>query len=177
MSAHWPEYLKEVSGVLSGLQIVTLRKVALVPGYVRKTHLILTNEIATEPFKLSSQPQFCLHLNRYAVHTSRNNGDLIKQTHRERRLRVLPIFSGRPAICWTAVARGPIWLCAFGPAVLLGSTPRAAASLHIILAIFTAAGLTKLSPAVKGGFALAFSKQQINQHALLYYGSKFLLLK
>jgi len=33
MPSHWPEYLKEVSGVLSGLQIVALREVALVPGY------------------------------------------------------------------------------------------------------------------------------------------------
>jgi len=63
--------------------------------------LALTNETATELFKLSPQPQFYLNLNRCAVHTSWNNGDLIKQTHRERRLGVLPIFSGRAAICLT----------------------------------------------------------------------------
>jgi len=54
--------------------------------YVGKIHLVLAKEIATELFKLSAQPQFCLHLNRCADHTSRNNSDLIKQTHRERRL-------------------------------------------------------------------------------------------
>ena len=32
----------------------------------------------------------------------------------------------------------------------------AAASLHIILAMFTAAGLTRLSPTVQGPLALAF---------------------
>jgi len=107
--------------VLSGLQIVALREVALVPGSVRKSHLILTNDIATELFKLSAQPQFCLHLNCCALHISWNNGDLIKQTHRERRLRVLPIFSGRPAfvepaelgtyICgpWTSLVKMRIW--------------------------------------------------------------------
>jgi len=109
---------------------VALCEAALVYGHVTITQLVLAKEIAKELFKLSAQPQFCLHLNCCAVHTSRNNGDLIKQTHRERRLRVLPIFSGRPAIflspqslTHTAVVRGRIWLCAFGPAALLGSTP------------------------------------------------------
>jgi len=64
-------------------------------GYVRKTYLVFTNEIATELFKLSAQQQFSLNLNRCAVHTSQINADLIKQTHRERGLSVLPIFSGR----------------------------------------------------------------------------------
>jgi len=73
-------------------------------GYVRKIQLVLAKEIATELFKLSAQPQFYLHLNRCAVHTSLNNGDLIKQTHRERRLRVLSIFSGGPAIFLIGVA-------------------------------------------------------------------------
>jgi len=52
-------------------------------------------------------------------------------------------------------------------------------SLDIILAIFTAAGLTKLSPAVCGVLLLHFSEQQKKKHALalLYYGSKFLLQK
>jgi len=54
--------------------------------------------------------------------------------------------------------------------------PRAAARLHILLAIFTATGLTKLSPTV-WVFARAFSKQHNKKYALLYYGSKFLLLK
>jgi len=35
--------LKEVSGVLAGLQIVALREVAFVPGYVRKTQLVFSN--------------------------------------------------------------------------------------------------------------------------------------
>ena len=39
--------------------------------------------------------------------------------------------------------------------------PWATASLHIILAIFTAAGLTKLSPAVRGAFALAFFQETV----------------
>ena len=82
-----PSHLKEVSGVLSGLQIVALRETSLAPGYVKKTQLPLTNEIAVELFKLSAQSQFCLNLNRCALHTLSNNADLIKQTHRERRLR------------------------------------------------------------------------------------------
>jgi len=55
----------------------------------------------------------------------------------------------------------------------------AAASKHIILIIFTAAGLTKLSPDVqyKALLLLDFAKQHKKKHALLYYGSKFLLLK
>jgi len=68
--------------MLLGLQIVALRELPLVPGYVKKTQLALTNEIATELFKLSTQPQFCLKLICCAVHTSWNNGDLIKQTRR-----------------------------------------------------------------------------------------------
>jgi len=54
----------------------------------------------------------------------------------------------------------------------------ATASLHVILAIFTAAGLTKLSAAIycRTLLLLHFSKQQ-KRHALLYCGSKPLLLK
>jgi len=45
----------------------------------------------------------------------------------------------------------------------------AAASLHIILAIFTGAGLTKLSPTAKGAFALAFfqATEKVARTALL----------
>jgi len=51
------------------------------------------------------------------------------------------------------------------------------ASLHITQAIFTDAGLTKLSRCIEC-FALAFSKQQKKKHALLlYYGNKLLLQK
>ena len=53
---HWPE---EVSGVLAGSQIVALRDVSLVPGYVRKTQLVLTNEIVAYLLRLSVQPQLC----------------------------------------------------------------------------------------------------------------------
>jgi len=49
----------------------------------------------------------------------------------------------------------------------------ATALLHIILAIFTAAGLTKLSPV---RLLLHLSKQQKKKHALLYYGNKLLPL-
>jgi len=45
------------------LQIVVLRKVALSPSYVWKTQIVITNEIATEFFRLSVQPQLCLSLN------------------------------------------------------------------------------------------------------------------
>jgi len=90
----------------------------------------LANELATELFKLRAQPHFCRHLNRCAVYTSRNNGDFIKQTHRERRLKgianlqwVASNLSNTQSLTHAAVARGPIWLCAFGPAVLLGCTP------------------------------------------------------
>jgi len=48
-------------------------------------------------------------------------------------------------------------------------------SLHYLV-IFTAVGLTKLSPVVLGTFALPFF-QATEKYTLLYYGSKFLLLK
>ena len=51
--------------------------------------------------RTSAQRQLWLNLNRCAVRTSWNNGDLIKHTHRERRLRVLPIFCRRSVICLT----------------------------------------------------------------------------
>ena len=97
--------------------------------YVGKIHLVLAKEIATELFKLSAQPQFCLHLNRCAVHTSRNNSDLIKHTQRTQVKGIANLqwaasdFSNRQSLTHTAVVRGVIWLCAFGLAVMLGSTP------------------------------------------------------
>ena len=147
--------MKEVLDVLSGLQIMALREASLVPSYVGKTQLVLTNEIVTELFNLSTQLQFCLNLNRCAIHTLWNNGDLIKQTHRECRLRVLPIFSGQPAICLIRRA----WHMQLRPMdqssyvdlarqCCLVAHPWAAASLHTILVIFTAAGLTKFFPGV-----------------------------
>jgi len=73
------------------------------------------------------------------------------------------IFSGRPAICLTRRT----WHIELWPVDQSGyvhfagqccsvAHPWAAASLHIILAIFTAAGLNKFFPAVQGTFALAF---------------------
>jgi len=32
-------------------------------------------------------------------------------------------LSNPQSLTYTAAARGPIWLCAFGPAVLFGCTP------------------------------------------------------
>jgi len=58
MSDHWPE---EVSGVLSVAPILGLSEASLVPGYVRKPRLVLTNAITTELFRLSVQPQLCLN--------------------------------------------------------------------------------------------------------------------
>ena len=48
--------------MLSGLLIVTLGEVALMPGYVRKIQLQLTKKIATEVFKLSSETQLHFYL-------------------------------------------------------------------------------------------------------------------
>ena len=67
--------------MFAGLQVVALGEDALAPGFVRKTQLLLTGQIA------DVQPQLCLNLNRCAAKTSWNNGDFIKQMHRERRLR------------------------------------------------------------------------------------------
>jgi len=53
--------------MLSGLQIVALRELALVPGYLRKTQLVLT-KLAAELVKVSGEPQFCLNMNGCAVH-------------------------------------------------------------------------------------------------------------
>jgi len=63
--------------------------VVLAPGYVRKGHLVIIDKIAPECL-YSVQPQLSLNLNCRAVYTSRYNGDLIKQTHRERKLRAKP---------------------------------------------------------------------------------------
>jgi len=63
-----------------------LREVVLVPGYGRKTQLVLTKEIVAELFILNNQLQLCLNRNRCTVHTSWNNSDLIKQTGKECRL-------------------------------------------------------------------------------------------
>ena len=88
--------------------------------------MVVANELATELFNLSAQPQFCLNLNRCGVHTSWNDGDLITQTHRERHC---PSSVGgqrflSPAELGTCNC-GPwinLVICAFGSAVLLGCT-------------------------------------------------------
>jgi len=78
-----------------------------------------------------------------------NNDDLVKQTQRTQVNGIANLqwaasdLSNPQSLTHAAVARGPIWLCALGLTVLLGCTP-----LHIILAIFTAASLTKLSPGI-----------------------------
>jgi len=153
MSAHWPG--GSIGRVVGFADCGPLRGCMFVYGYVGKIQLVLAKEIATKLFKLSAQPQFFLHLNCCAVHTSRNNDDLIKQTHRERRLRVLPMFSGRPVIFLTGRAwHIQLWSVDQSGYVDLTQQlcsvahPWAAASLHIILAISKAAGLTKLFPAV-----------------------------
>jgi len=51
------------------------------------------------------------------------------------------------------------------------------ASLHIILGIYTAAGLTKLSAAASGAFTLAFFQATEKEVRNALYRSKFLLLK
>jgi len=121
--------MKEVLDVLSGLQIMALREASLVPSYVGKTQLVLTNETVTELFNLSTQLQFCLNLNRCAIHTLWNNGDLIKQTQRMQVKGIANLqwaasdLSNPQSLTHAAAAHGPIKLCGFGPAVLLGCTP------------------------------------------------------
>ena len=89
MSDHWPE--GSIKCVIE-LQIVALHKVALVLGHVRKAQLILTSKILTTFIRLSAQLQLWLNLNRCAVHTLWNNGELIKQTYRTQ---VNTLASGR----------------------------------------------------------------------------------
>jgi len=67
------------------LQIVVLRQVALSPSYVWKTQIVITNEIATEFFRLSVQPQLS-KLEPCTVHTLWNTGKLIKRNTRELKL-------------------------------------------------------------------------------------------
>jgi len=73
-------------GWVSAFADLGLREVVLVPGYGRKTQLVLTKEKVAEFFILSTQLQLCLNLNRCTVYTSWNNSDLIKQTDKEWRL-------------------------------------------------------------------------------------------
>ena len=123
--------------------------------------------------------QFCLNLNHCAVHNSWNNGDLIKQTHRTQVKGITNLqwaasdLSNPQSLTHTAVARWPIWL---GSAARL-HTPEL--RHHYTLSwIFSRLLVWPSSLHLyKALLLLHFSKQQKEKHALLYYGSKFLLLK
>ena len=108
---------------------MALGEVALVPGHVRKTRLVLTNEIATELFNLSAQPQLCELEPLCCPH-------LVEQWRFDQtntwRTQVEGIanlqwaasdLSNPQSLTHAAVTCGPIWLCVFHPAVLHGSTP------------------------------------------------------
>jgi len=122
------------------------------------------------------EPLCCPHL----VEQWRLNN---KNTHRERRLRVLPIgvasdLSNPQSLTQTALTRGRIWLRAFGPAMLFGCTPLTCGITALDPGYFRGCWFDQaLSSCIRRFCSCILPATEIVGYALPDNGNKFLLLK